>query len=127
MLTLVNRQRVAALLDDEAAELLDQHGLIRHDSWSAAKPEVWKLRVNLGAGAPKRVSGLRNEIEDIIDTYNHAHGINATWRYGKKERASFECLYYREAAGKSQLTLATKAGLNASLTPCIVLPVKDYM
>lgn len=127
VLTLNNFNRVAELLDVEAATLLESHGLIRHDSWNAPKPDVWKLQVSLGAGVPKHVNGVRSEIEDIISTYNAAHGTGRVyWRYGRKPRTSFECLYFREAAGKSQLTLATRAGLDASLTPCIVIPVKDY-
>lgn len=123
VLTLTNFNRVAALLDEEAATLLDSHGLIRHDGWFAAKPEVWKLRVRLGSATPISVRGLRHEINQIVYT---ALSLNYGARWGQTKRTHFECLYYREAAGKSQVTLASRAGLIATLTPCVVIPVEHY-
>jgi len=127
-LTLGNYKRVADLLDSDAARLLAQHGLIRHDSWMAQKPHVWKFRAWLGAGQPKRVAGLLGEVEDIISTYNNRNGIGAThyWRYGQRDITSFEKLYYREGAGKAQVAACRRAELEATLTPCVIVPVDSF-
>lgn len=115
-----NLDRAAWIVGRPAAEELDKEGLIRHDAWSAPKPTHFLVRVFPGTGPWTYDPYCRREIIEVLRT---CMGMAKASYFHRIERKSCELVYTRRGSAQAQVTRALKCGLDATLIPCILMPV----